>query len=76
MSRNADRRIRSGPALAVVLLLGLVVGYPLGVGPAVMVHRRIKPSPLADVIEKFYAPLEALPEPFRAPLEWWVSLWE
>jgi hypothetical protein len=76
MIRNTDRRIRSGPALAVVLLLGLLVGYPLSVGPAVMLHRRIKPSPWANVIEKFYAPLDAIPKPFRGPLEWWVGLWE
>ncbi len=76
MDRNAASRSRSGPAIAALLLVGLLFAYPLSLGPAVLIHHRLQPSPWADKIEKFYAPLENLPEAMKAPLEWWARLWE
>jgi hypothetical protein len=76
MNRRADRRIRSGPAIAISLFLVLVVGYPLSVGPVGFLWRIAgKPEGAVDPIETFYDPLWSLPEPMQDLLWKWVDLW-
>jgi hypothetical protein len=79
MIRNADRRTRSGPALALLLLLGLLVGYPLSAGPVcllyVLCNASDEPLLLDPALEAIYGPLGALPDPILEPLDAWVELW-
>ena len=66
MDHNAKSRIRSGPALAVLFLVGFVVGYPLSVGPAALIYRVAGEPPLLDsLFQTIYGPLEILPKPVQ-----------
>jgi hypothetical protein len=55
----------------------LLAGYVLSIGPAALVHKQFKNSPVQKTIEIVYAPVVFLIEktPLRSPLIWWVSLW-
>jgi hypothetical protein len=77
MSRNADRRIRSGPALAILFLMGLLIGYPLSAGPVSFLYRVSgEPSFVEPALEAIYGPLGALPKPILGVLENWVDFWD
>jgi hypothetical protein len=75
MTRDSSNRIRSGPALAVVL--GLVVSYPLSVGPAALLSDIAGNPPfLESFFEAIYGPLGDLPVPILDLLEKWVRPWD
>jgi hypothetical protein len=57
-------------------LLVLVV-YVLSIGPAAVVHSRVKNATVQNAIEVCYSPVVLLIErtPLSKPLSWWVELW-
>jgi hypothetical protein len=56
--------------------LGLLFGYPLSAGPAVLLYFLAGEPPILEaLLETVYRPLEALPEPIEGLLSWWVDLW-
>ena len=57
------------------LFIGLIL-YVLGIGPAVLLHKRTKNQQLKTTIKAVYVPMEWLHDtPLRKPLEWWVTRW-
>jgi hypothetical protein len=75
MSDPDDRR-RWGPAAAILLLLAVPLLYPLSVGPAIFIYNALgAPERLGNFFEAIYWPLRQVPEPFDAPIEWYVGLW-
>ena len=76
MKSNPEKRHRSGPAIAAVSTLALAFGYPLSIGPAMMVYRLAEePEALGTAIDAIYSPLGFLPEPVCAPIENWANAW-
>ena len=76
MTREPRNSIRSGPALALLLLLGLIVAYPLSTGPASLYFRLSgETDATSRVFTKFYAPLQVLPDPAQRLLHDWRMLW-
>jgi hypothetical protein len=74
MNRNADRSTRSGPALAIFLSLGLLIGYPLSIGPMVMIYGVAgEPEFIGSAITVAYAPLALLPECLSGPILDWAN---
>ena len=76
MIRNPDRRITSGPSLAILLLLGLIAIYPLSVGPVAgfIFDAEYTPYEVNQAIHSFYWPLRQLPMALLKPLDDWVHL--
>jgi hypothetical protein len=74
MSRNAVRRTRFGPTLALQFLLGLMVGYPLSIVPVAMVYGMTGQSELiGSTMDVLYAPLGLLPERLSGPIFDWAN---
>jgi hypothetical protein len=76
---SQPRRSRAGPAAAVLVMLLLLVGYVLSIGPAVLLLRRTEPNPqLAQAMQVVYYPVIWLHEytPLRGPLDAYVDFWE
>lgn len=75
MTENNGRRLHLLPAI-VVTLLALVFGYETSVGPAALIRSRSpQGSQTRQAIDKFYGPLNNLPESLLAPLVKWGELW-
>ena len=65
---------------ATVVLVVLLVGYPLSIGPVIWWHdRNTIPAWAEAPIEWFYSPLDWIahqaPDPIRAPLFWYADFW-
>ena len=77
MNPNVKSRIRSGPAIIILLLIGLLVGYPLSAGPVTLLYRVSgEPSFLEPLLDAVYGPLGDLAKPMLGPLEKWVGFWD
>jgi len=60
-----------------IAILGLLVAYPLSVGPAIATYGAMdEPQSLGDFIETAYSPLADLPEPLASWLDLYIGLWE
>gem|GEM_PF-6304472 len=73
---------RSWFGIGLLLLVAVVVGYPLSVGPAAFIHSRcdLHGTAFGTFIETAYRPLSLLDQlmPNSVPvrfLHWWVMLW-
>lgn len=76
MNRTEKGRIRSAPAIAILLLLVLNAGYPLSGGPACLYFRLSgETDATSRAITNFYKPLRALPEPAQRLFRDWCMLW-
>jgi len=75
MSRNHDRSKLSSPPAA-ILLAGLIIAYPLSVGPAAFFYLVSGKTPGGwRIFSAVYSPLSHLPSPALAPLQKWCDLW-
>lgn len=82
-STTDERTVGSRYGLAVLMLLVLVLGYPLSIGPANLVYVKLGLSGtgFGRVMEVFYRPISAYQASspnnlLSTALHQWVELWE
>jgi hypothetical protein len=69
-------------AVIVIVVLGLLIAYPLSIGPAVMLLGSLPTGAYPFFLDAFYCvydgPLGLLPMPDALSdlLYWWVDLWD
>ena len=72
-----ERKPIQAAAVILIAILGLLVAYPLSIGPAIATYDAMdEPQFLGDFIETAYSPLVDLPEPLHSWLESYISLWD
>lgn len=75
MERKANRS-----AVVVLVLAGLIVGYPLSTGPVWFLVFCFDLGPYEqtvwDAVELLYAPLRLLPEPVVNRIAHWTNWWQ
>ena len=77
-----DDRKKSDAAFwttVVIITVGLVLAYPLSIGPVVWILSRVNPPEwVLMALQLFYVPLQwacQLFEPAETAVEWYVALW-
>ena len=72
----ADERKKHGWAVAAVLAIGLMVVYPVSIGPAALAFKLAgDPAHVEKAADIFYWPLTLLPDPVVGFIDWWVGFW-
>jgi hypothetical protein len=73
------RKPRRTAAVILVTILGLLIAYPLSVGPAVMLLGALSDGEYPFFLDAFYwvyDPLGLLPDALNDLLDWWINLWD
>lgn len=78
MGTMEEKRRKHGWAGPILLVIGLLpVAYPLSIGPAVALYGATGSNQVfLDTANHIYYPVLHMPEPFSAPVIWWLDLWD
>ncbi|HVX16305.1 MAG TPA: hypothetical protein VHC22_34280 [Pirellulales bacterium] len=72
-----EKRKIEGVARAVFLALLLLVGYPLSIGPAILIYGATgRNKAFNDIANAVYYPMAFVPGPFSTAIEEWRDLWD
>jgi hypothetical protein len=73
-----EKKSRRSTALILIAVLGLLIAYPLSIGPAVMLLGALPTGAYPFFVDAFYCvydPLGLLPDALNDLLDWWLNLW-
>ena len=74
-----EERKRHGVPWAAVIVMLLLIGYPLSIGPAIPIHKRLSDTELQNRIVDAYGPVRWLASRSQwsqRVFEWYCDLWE
>lgn len=69
------RKPNRAPAIILATIVGLLVAYPLSIGPAALLYTCSKSDRVERAFFTVYEPLGFLPGPMVSALEKWAEMW-
>jgi hypothetical protein len=77
-----ERKSRRPAAVILIAIVGLLIAYPLSIGPAVMLLGALGIGEYPFLEDVFYCVYDRplgllpLPDPLSDLLDWWITLWD
>jgi hypothetical protein len=74
------RKLGRSAWVIIITFVGLLIAYPLSIGPAVMLLGALPANAYPFFLDAFYCiydgPLGLLPDALNDLLYWWINLWD